>query len=265
MNYRHIYHAGNFADVIKHVTLLMLLQNLLKKDKPFAVLDVFAGLGLYNLSSDEAQKTFESALGINKLYVKPLSTPTVITEYLSLVDCFDGCYPGSPAIIASRLRKDDRLIASELHPEDYITLKRNLRHFNNVHIHHIDAYNAIKAFCPPKEKRGLVLIDPAFEVKDEFDKVIKAIELIKKRFAGSTVMIWYPIKNVKLVNKFYNDLKNVGYAESLLLEFEIKVIEGMNKCGIIVLNPPCIEFELSKTMDYLAKILDGDYHITLIK
>lgn len=265
MNYRHIYHAGNFADVAKHITLMLLLQNLQKKDKPFAVLDAFAGIGLYDLQSEEAQKTLESERGVGMLRDNPTSAPSIVTEYLSLIDAYGGLYPGSPMISASMLREADRLIAAELHPIDYATLKHNMRRHKNVHVHHIDAYNAIKAFCPPKEKRGLVLLDSAFEVRDEFDRVLEAMKLLKKRFAGGAVMIWYPIKDTKLTNKFYKDFGEVGYVESLLVEFEIKGMEGMNKCGIIIANPPQIEAELSEIMNYLAKILGGKSQVTLLK
>lgn len=265
MNYRHIYHAGNFAEVIKHITLMMLIQKLKEKDKPFAILDAFAGIGLYDLRSEEAQKTLESERGIGSLRSELSSPPSIITEYLRLIDSHTELYPGSPTITAHMLREADQLIAAELHPADYIKLKHNMRHSQNVHVHHIDAYNAIKAFCPPKEKRGLVLLDPAFEVRDEFDKILEALKLIKKRFAGGMVMIWYPIKEQSLVSKFYQRYKEVGYAESLTLEFEIGGMEGMNKCGIIISQPPHIEADLRDVMNYLAKALGGTYTISLLK
>lgn len=265
MNYRHIYHAGNFADVVKHITLIMLLQKLKEKDKPFAVLDAFAGLGIYDLTSNESQRTLESERGIGLLRNAPNLSSLTILEYLSIADSYEGLYPGSPMIAASLLRKDDKLIAAELHPSDYSALKYNMRRYSNAHIHHIDAYNAVKAFCPPKEKRGLVLLDPAFEAKDEFDKIIESVKLIKQRFNGGIVMIWYPIKDAHLVSKFYKDYKEVGYAESLKLEFEINGMEGMNKCGIIISNPPYIESALKEVMACLAKILDGKYQVSLLK
>jgi len=258
MNYRHIYHAGNFADVVKHITLMILLKKLKEKDKPFAVLDAFAGLGMYDLGSEEAQKTLESDYGIRRLASCPEMTP-VIQEYLDLISRCSGSYPGSPVIIASMLRENDRMIASELHPADYITLKRNMYRYKNAHIHHIDAYNAIKAFCPFQEKRGLVMLDPAFEVKDEFDKILDALTMIKKRFAGGLVMLWYPIKNRLLVNKFYADYKQIGYRETLTLEFAIKAIEGMNRCGIMITNPPDIAQELQATMKCLSITMDGEF------
>jgi len=283
MNYRHLYHAGNFADVVKHVTLISLLKKLCEKDKPFAVLDAFAGLGLYDLASEEALRTKESESGVGALVshgldprasevsrdprVKPVENsrahgmqmPPIITEYLRVTASHNGLYPGSPMIAASYLREEDQLIAAELHPADYATLKHNMRRHNNVHVHHIDAYNAIKAFCPPKEKRGLVLLDPAFEVKDEFTKVLDALRLIKKRFSAGVVMVWYPIKDKQLVEKFYKDYREVGYAETLTIEFEVNALEGMKKCGILIANPPYIEPELREAMDYLALVMGGGY------
>jgi 23S rRNA (adenine2030-N6)-methyltransferase len=281
MNYRHIYHAGNFADVVKHTILLLLLQKLKVKEKPFAVLDAFAGIGLYDLSSQEAQKTMESRNGVGCLFPSgetkcgpddllapkafgssPKGTmPAIITQYLRIIGLEAGSYPGSPMLIASSLRDQDHLIAAELHPVDYATLKRNMSYIPNVHVHHIDAYRAIKAFCPPKEKRGLVLLDPAFEVRDEFEKVLDAVRMVKKRFAGGMLMLWYPIKDRKLVDNFYKNYKEIGYTQTTTIEFEIKASEGMNKCGIMISNPPYIEEELQELMEYLAQVMHGRYKL----
>lgn len=258
MNYRHIYHAGNFADVAKHISLIILLKKFKEKEKPFAVLDAFAGLGLYDLQSEQAQKTLESENGVRRLLSYQKVTP-IIQEYLDLVKKYNGSYPGSPIIIASMLRSKDRLIAAELHPADYATLKYNMRRYQNSHIHHIDAYNAIKAFCPFQEKRGLILLDPAFEVKDEFNKILDAMALIKKRFAGSTIMLWYPVKDRLLVDKFYTEYKKIGFAETISFEFAIKATEGMNRCGVLIANPPYIEQELQDAMKSLTVAIDGKF------
>lgn len=254
MNYRHIYHAGNFADVVKHIALISLINKLKLKEKPFGVLDAFAGTGIYNISDERAQKTGEYKTGIDTIKSCE-NAQDLITQYLNIANDFgNDSYPGSPAIIASILRKEDKLIATELHKEDYAELKNNMKNFKNVEIHHMDAYNAVKAFSPFKEKRGLVLIDPPFEVKDEFDKIIKALTILHQRFMSGMVMTWYPIKDKKLVANFYDNYKKIGYKESLVLEFEIKLEKdgAMNKCGIIISNPPDVKNELQEVLDYLT-------------
>ncbi|MBP7189694.1 MAG: 23S rRNA (adenine(2030)-N(6))-methyltransferase RlmJ [Rickettsiaceae bacterium] len=255
MNYRHIYHAGNFADVLKHIVLISLINKLKQKEKPFGVLDAFAGTGIYNIAGEKAQKTGEAKTGI-ELIKSGTNYPDLVAQYLDIVSSFSkDTYPGSPAIIASLLRDNDRLIATELHSEDYAELKKNMRSFKNSEIHHMDAYNATKAFTPLKEKRGLILIDPPFEVKDEFDKIINALTILNPRFISGIVMTWYPMKDKKTIADFYEKYKKIGYKESFILEFEIKLEQkegAMNKCGIIISNPPDVKKELQCVLDYLT-------------
>lgn len=264
MNYRHIYHAGNFADVVKHIILIALVNNLKKKEKPFAILDAFAGIGLYDLKDERPNKTSEYSKGIALLYdsLRRGDLPQLIQQYLEIIKDFNDegnieYYPGSPMIIQSLLRSGDRLIASELHKADYLELKQNMRSYN-AQLHNLDAYNAIKAFVPPKEKRGLVFIDPAFEVKDEFSKLIASLKQIKTSFLTGLVMIWFPIKDANPVNQFYQKYREIGYKESLLLEFEVGAASDslaenkMQKFGILIANPPFIKDEITSAMDYLV-------------
>lgn len=261
MNYRHIYHAGCFADLMKHLILVALLKKLQEKDKGFTILDAFAGLGIYDLASEEAQKTkeYENGIGMLRTYLDSSgfvndNNATTISTYISIISSLSSptLYPGSPYIISSLLREQDELIASELHPQDYAQLKHNMR-WDNSAIHHIDGYHAIKAFLPPKNQRGLVLLDAAFEVQNEYFKIIDALKLIRKRFAAGIVMIWYPIKDLKLVREFYSTLKSTGYQEFLKVEFEIDNADlGMNKCGVIIANPPHIKDQLSDMMQFLC-------------
>ncbi|MES2215615.1 MAG: 23S rRNA (adenine(2030)-N(6))-methyltransferase RlmJ [Pseudomonadota bacterium] len=252
MNYRHIYHAGNFADVVKHITLIALLQKLKSKDKPFAVLDAFAGLGLYNLDSVESQKTNESLNGIKRFIDRDFSNE-LLSEYIRIVRSHNGLYPGSPMITSHVIRENDRLIACELHEEDHVTLKNNM--MGGAEIHHLDAYLAVKAFWPPKEKRGLILLDPPFEVTNEFEKTLKVMSLIKQRFSSGMTMLWYPIKDDKVVQTFYEGYKKIGYSETLILEFDMSRIEtaGLQKCGLLISNPPDIMNILDQTMSLLAR------------
>jgi 23S rRNA (adenine2030-N6)-methyltransferase len=251
MNYRHIYHAGGFSDVVKHIVLILLLKHMKLKDKPFAVLDAFAGLGVYDINSDAAQKTCESDNGIKRLLGKDFSDELIL-KYLDIVRLYDGYYPGSPLIIANTIGHRNRLIACELHKEDYMVLKKNMKQIAQIHC--IDAYKAIKAFWPPAENRGLIVLDPAFEVINEFEKIIHTLHLIKKRFTSGMTMLWYPIKDKKVIENFYASYKQIGYSETLILEFDISKLQstGLQKCGILISNPPDILQTLTKTMSELT-------------
>jgi 23S rRNA (adenine2030-N6)-methyltransferase len=275
MNYRHIYHAGGFSDVVKHLALITILDELQKKDTPLTILDPFAGIGVYDLNSIEANQTLEYTDGICKLITQTISNiPPIIRKYLDIISSFnifykdlsrykpslknesnniELIYPGSPTIISQMLRNNDMLIASELHPQDYAELKYNMRHYKNTTVHLIDGYNAIKAFIPPKTSRGLVFLDAAFEVKNEYIKLIDSLKLIKKRFAAGVVVIWYPITQLQLVNQFYEKLMYTGYPEFIKIEFGLKKNnEKMNKCGILIANPPNIQTQITKELQWLS-------------
>lgn len=253
MNYRHIYHAGNFADIVKHLVLISILEQLKKKEKPFAVLDAFAGLGLYDLNSEAASKTLESNNGIDKLLKLTNPIPEFLTAFLNIVNLAGlNHYPGSPFIIKQLLRPNDRLIACELHPSDYLSLKKLLPNTT----HNIDAYNAIKAFLPFKENRGLIFLDPPFEVKNEFQKLLEALKKIKLRVLNP-ILIWYPIKDLPLVRDFYHNYKNIGFKETIIIEYELlNSDKNMVKCGLMLINPPNIKEELEKLTEYLSASLN---------
>jgi 23S rRNA (adenine2030-N6)-methyltransferase len=273
VNYRHIFHAGNFADVFKHVILLLLLDKLTKKNKPFAVLDAFAGNGIYDLSSSESKKTLESKDGILRFFEscdRKITHP-IIKQYLDIVRYYNvnnQCinYPGSPYIITHMLRENDRLIACELQKDSYESLKYNVHNFKNVHAHHINAYDALKAFCPFKENRGCIFIDPPFESPKEFDNILSALKLLNKRFRNVVIIIWYPVKNQNLVNDFYKEYQKIGFKEDLRLEFALKKEETMshtnangprmNVSGILIINPPEIASDLDVIMKELSACLN---------
>ncbi|MGX6960185.1 MAG: 23S rRNA (adenine(2030)-N(6))-methyltransferase RlmJ [Rickettsia endosymbiont of Pentastiridius leporinus] len=253
MNYRHIYHAGNFADIVKHLVLIAVLEQFKQKEKPFAVLDAFAGMGLYDLSSIAASKTLEHNNGIGKL-LKITNSPALLQTFLNIKNLAgENHYPGSPFIITKLLRPQDRLIACELHPEDYLSLKKLLS--NNIQ--HIDAYNAIKAFLPFQEKRGLIFLDPPFEVKNEFQKLLTALKQIKSSALNNSVLIWYPIKDLLLVRDFYHNYKNIGFKETFIIEYELLYSDkNMIKCGLMLINPPNIKKELEELIEYLSNTLN---------
>lgn len=265
MNYRHIYHAGNFADVFKHWILTLILQHLNKKDKPYAVLDTHAGIGFYDLHSVPAEKTLEAHNGVLKLLAQ-LDIPKSFTAYLDIVQHFNQndtltAYPGSPAIIQYLMREQDDFHASELHPEDFETLKSSFYADKRIHLHHIDAYHALNGLLPFKQKRGLILIDPPFEQKNEFNLLIKSLENALHKFRQGIYAIWYPIKDYELVKQFYSKLNTLDNDELLITELiinDVKNIHRLNGCGMAIINPPWqLAEQINQDLPYLQKLFSA--------
>ena len=252
MNYRHIYHAGGFSDVFKHIILITLIQFLLKKEKPFCYIDTHAGIGHYDLQLESAQKTQEFQRGISKLWeLTDHDIPDSVSTYLTIVQAWNqkmtqhsrlSHYPGSPILVRALLRDIDRMILAELHPEDAQTLKQLFRWDKQVATHFLDGYTAFKAFLPPKEKRGLILIDPPFERTDEFETIIRQLTFGIHRWRSGIYAIWYPLKNPLLVNLFYKNLSNVAQKEIVCYELHMPQKQvsdhGMNACGMAIIHPP---------------------------
>ena len=204
MNYRHAYHAGNFADVVKHVVLSRIIEYLKRKDAPFRVIDTHAGIGLYDLSSDEAAKTGEWLDGIGRIAGKAFSpeATALLAPYLDAAGLNDGTgaiksYPGSPLIARRLLRKQDRLFAIELHPEDAAELRQLFAGDIQTRVLELDGWLALGAQLPPKERRGLVLVDPPFEEPGEFDRMADALIKAHQRWPGGIYALWYPVKNME--------------------------------------------------------------------
>jgi 23S rRNA (adenine2030-N6)-methyltransferase len=242
MNYRHSYHAGNFADVVKHLLLILCLDHLQKKEGALCVIDAHAGAGLYDLNSEEANKTEEWARGIGRL-LGLSDVPADLKLYLDLIlgDLERGHYPGSPLLIARRLRPLDRLIANERHGETFEALRGMLRPFKNALAMKMDGYQCVRAHVPPKERRGLVLIDPPFERKDEFEVLCRQMQEWKRRWARGVFLLWYPIKAHLPIDR----LKEAARALCLPRTWSIEVFIlpsdqplTLNGCGIIVFNMP---------------------------
>jgi 23S rRNA (adenine2030-N6)-methyltransferase len=237
MNYRHIYHAGNFADVMKHALLIPLIRSMQRKDKGFLLLDSHAGIGRYDVTSAQAEKTGEWREGIGKILHDP---PAALAEYVALVQRL-GLYPGSPVIAAELLRPQDRLIACELHPEDAATLRRTMRNMPNSAVHERDGYEALNAFLPPPEKRALMLIDPPFERTDEFATVTETLVNVWQKFKSGVYVVWYPIKHRAPVRAFFEGLKLTPIRDVIAVEFlrrpDTNPI-GLNGCGLLIVNPP---------------------------
>ena len=248
MNYRHIYHAGNICDVVKHAVLALLISALRTKEKGFAVLDTHAGVGLYDLDDPRAAKTGEAEAGI-RCFFKAAPSP-LWDDYSRVVRAMnpDGVlrfYPGSPVLTHRLLRPQDRLMACERHPDDCLALKKQFSGDPQTQIHHRDGYEALKALLPPPEKRGLVLIDPPFEATNEFERLVEAVALLHKRWPQGHVAIWYPIKERPAIWRFHEALVSLNIPNILCAEFlhnEETRHDRLNGSGFIVMNAPW-EFE----------------------
>lgn len=240
MNYRHAFHAGNFADCVKHALLVALLVGLRAKDKPFAVLDTHAGIGSYDLAAPEPQRTGEWREGIARL--APHDDPA-LASYLALVRAagFPGAYPGSPALVRALLRPGDRLVLCELHPEDHATLKARFRGDPQVAVHRRDAWEAITGLTPFPERRGLVLLDPPFEQEGEFDRLATALATLRHRFRAAILAAWYPVKHRAPVRAFHTALRDRAVPDCLACELTLREPTDptrLNGCGLLVANAP---------------------------
>lgn len=240
MNYRHAYHAGNFADILKHWILTLILQKLSQKPNPFFVLDTHAGIGLYPFSAPEAQKTLEYETGIMQLLQQQSFDPA-FAPYMEIVHKFakHDIYPGSPAIIQEFMREHDRAVFSELHSQDYVQLQENFANDRRIKVFQRNGYDNLKALLPPSERRGLVLIDPAFEVSNEWDLMLNGVQEALKRFAHGIYMLWYPIKDRKLVARFYKNLQQLQMSVICVeLHLNQNIVSQLTSCGLIIINPP---------------------------
>ncbi len=268
MNYRHAYHAGNFADVFKHVLLARILTYLNMKDAPYYYLDTHAGIGLYDLECDEAQRTGESLEGYGKLEntVIPLGLDALFAPYFRAVQDARlrgaALYPGSPFVAQHIMRPQDRLVFCELHKDDVHELHRSCGYDERSKVLELDGFAGLKAYMPPKERRGMVLIDPPFENTSEFEDIIKGVTTAHKKWATGIYAIWYPIKGLTKVTNFVECLKASGISKILRLELLIddpndaSILSG---CGLIVVNPPWVlKDEAEQILPFLAALLGKD-------
>lgn len=251
MNYRHAFHAGNFADVIKHAALAYLLDLIAAKPKPFMVLDTHAGIGQYDLASIEAFKTGEARTGIERIWPERHLSPPELTPYFTCLSALNPgrdhllFYPGSPLIAKAALRADDKMVLIERHPDDAMVLERLFYNDPQVRVEEADGWTALKARLPPVPRRGLVLIDPPFEEPDEFDRLLRGLKDGYRRFATGVFVAWYPIKDEGAVAQFKNRLTQSGIEKILCLECRIAKPEavkgewgpGLHGTGMIIINP----------------------------
>ncbi len=240
MNYRHAFHAGNFADCLKHALLVWLLRAMQRKATPLRVLDTHAGIGLYDLSAPEAERTGEWQGGIGRLLDAP---EPALADYVGLVRAAGApaLYPGSPALTRTLLRPQDHLLACELHPEDHALLRARFRGDAQVAVHPRNGWEALKGLTPFPEKRGLVLVDPPFEQEGEFERMAAGVALVSGRFRAAVQACWYPIKHRAPVRAFHTALRETGVRDIQAAELWLREPTDptrLNGCGLVVVNAP---------------------------
>jgi 23S rRNA (adenine2030-N6)-methyltransferase len=273
MNYRHIFHAGNRCDVVKHAVLTLILGHLLTKDKGFVIIDTHAGSGLYDLADTRALKTNEAAQGIGFL-LDALPLPALVDYYKVLRKVnplWDGAhaegmrtYPGSPLVAFHLLREQDRVAACELHPEEAEALRIHSPANKRLQIHTRDGYEALSALLPPPEKRGLVLIDPPYE-----HHVVAHLTQAWKRWPTGIYAVWYPIKERPAIWRFHEALTTSGIGKILAAEFiyeEETRADRLNGSGLIIVNPPWkFDAQLSALFPELHRAMKTSYHGVTVK
>jgi 23S rRNA (adenine2030-N6)-methyltransferase len=268
MNYRHAFHAGSFADVLKHTVLVRILLHLRAKPAPFRVIDTHAGAGRYDLAGAEAGRSPEWREGIGRLVSATVGerARALLAPYLDAVAALNGTgklttYPGSPALVRAFLRPQDRLVACELEPNAAAALKRYLGRDPRAKAVAIDGWTALNAYVPPKERRGLVLIDPPFEDTSEFARLAHGLEAAHRKWAGGSYLLWYPIKEREGPDALARRLRRSGLTKILRVEFSLaapREVGRLAACGLIAVNPPwTLAGELEILLPELAAVLGG--------
>lgn len=255
MNYRHLYHAGNFADVFKHLIVMLAVERLAAKPAAFCVVDTHAGLGLYDLQAPGALKTGEADRGIGRLWRDGDDLPGSVRRFLALIGAVNRdqgvavgqgeraprWYPGSPWLVRRLLRPGDRQVLCELHPEEVAALRRLYAGTSGAAIHQADGYQGLKAHLPPPERRGLVLVDPPFEARDEADRLVRGLVTGHRRWPQGVFLLWYPIKERPAVWRLHEAAAATGIRRLLTAELTITGEEDsarLNGCGMLLVNPP---------------------------
>ncbi|MFN4142556.1 23S rRNA (adenine(2030)-N(6))-methyltransferase RlmJ [Aestuariivirga sp.] len=263
MNYRHAYHAGNHADVLKHVVLARVIEHMKKKAKPFRVFDAHAGIGLYDLAGIEAGKTGEWEGGIGRLAEPfPPEIEALLAPYRAVIAGLNPggglrFYPGSPELALRLMREEDRLIANELHPEDAVALERHLIRDPRADVTSMDAETCLKAKLPPPERRGVVLIDPPYEARNEAEKTVRMLAHALRRFAKGVYLLWYPLKADATAENILASVKAMGVPATLRVELRVReafAAGGLAGSGLAILNTP---WTMEEDMRLLLPALAG--------
>ncbi len=262
LSYRHSFHAGNFADLLKHIVLTEILEHLIKKDKPFDYIDTHAGAGLYDLRSDTAEKLGEYSNGIGKL--KAQEWPSLASYFAAIDRCNPQgglrFYPGSPMIANHFMRPQDRATLYELHPTDFKLLSRNTRENRRIKVLNQDSLAGLLSLLPPLSRRALVLMDPSYEMKSDYDQVFKVLKNAHKKFATGTYALWYPVVERHRIRKLEKLFINSGIRNIQRFELGLEADSqerGMTASGMLVINPPWTLFEhMNSLLPELVKALD---------
>ena len=274
LSYRHSFHAGNHADVLKHTVQSLIIESLKEKDKPFLYLDTHAGAGRYQLSGEHAERTGEYLEGIARIWAQE-SVPEELKTYLEAVSALNPrgdlrFYPGSPLIAAHLLRDHDKLNISELHPSDFPLLRNEFSRDNRARVVREDGYQQLKSQLPPLSRRGFVLIDPPYELKSDYQAVVKGIQEGQRRFATGTYAVWYPVVLSQQIKRMVKDFQATGIRKILQIELAVRPDSdqrGMTASGMIVINPPWkLESQIKSVLPWLHKVLvpEGTGH-TLVE
>jgi len=274
LSYQHDYHAGNHADVLKHSVLAQVIRALQRKDAPLRVLDAYAGSGVYDLRSQEARKNAEFLGGIERL-LAVADAPLELQDYLGVIRALNGglgrasrnadghlrLYPGSPEVARQLLRPQDHLELLELHPAALVRLHRNFGRDRRVHIHDRDAVEGLPALVPPAERRGVVLLDSAFELKGDFIGVVDLLKACYRRWPGGVYVLWYPLIRHPLSARFAARVRAAGIPKILQAELQVETqgFDGLRGSGLCIVNPPYgLDQKLNTLLPWLWQTLKND-------
>lgn len=261
LSYRHSFHSGNFADVVKHIVLVEILDHLTQKETPFEYIDTHSGAGLFNLQSSDAQKLQEHTNGIGKL--SPADFPELsryfeVIKSVNLTNDLD-FYPGSPVIAKYFLRRQDRAWLFELHPKDYELLRNNMGNNRRIKVKNQDGFEGLNAILPPTSRRGMVLIDPSYEIKSDYAMIVKNLAKAHNKFNYGTYAIWYPVVERQTIDILERNIIKTGIKNIQRFELGISADSderGMTASGMIVINPPWKLFDkMSNLLPKLSKHL----------
>jgi 23S rRNA (adenine2030-N6)-methyltransferase len=261
LSYQHDYHAGNHADVLKHTALVLLIQALERKPAALRVIDSHAGSGVYDLAGHMAQhgREFETGVALVRNAGAP---PPSVRRYFEVLDELNASgallrYPGSPEIAARLLREQDQLELFELHPQAATALRKRYARNPQIHVHRRDGFEGLVAVVPPKERRGIVLIDPAYEEKEDFGRVAHLVGACRKRWANGVYMIWYPLIRHAGADRLIEALRELAIPRTLRVELEVAPnSDGLRGSGLVIANLPFqVERELRELVPWLGRVL----------
>lgn len=263
LSYQHGYHAGNFADVVKHIALTQIINYMTIKNKPLFYLETHAGKGRYDLQDEQALKTGEAQEGIGLLFKNRQQLPEVFSSYLHVISQFNEkntlrYYPGSPSFAIHLLRPQDRLFLCELHPHEFSHLKKLPHQGKRVFFGQNDGLTSLQAMLPPPEKRGLIFIDPSYEIKTDYKEIPKLLHKAYLKFPSGVYCVWYPLLDQNFHAQLLKGLTQIKYSNHLQVEFDTGKDElGMTGCGLWIINPPYVlKEELNVALDKLCKLFN---------